>query len=47
MKTLTNAELANINGGAIKWGLITIFGGLISVIAGFIDGFINPLKCRK
>ncbi len=47
---LNKTELLHIKGGAIK-GLayiITIgIGSLVSLIAGIIDGYMNPIKCRK
>lgn len=46
---LEDYELEKIEGGAIK-GLGYIIavgiGGLISLIAGIIDGYMNPIKCR-
>ena len=47
MNTLTNNELNEINGGAIKWGLALVAAGVFSFIAGLVDGLINPIKCRK
>ncbi len=47
---LNENELHQVKGGAIK-GLayiITIgIGSLISLVAGIIDGYTNPLKCRR
>ena len=47
---LNNDELMNVTGGAIK-GLAYIItigvGAIISLIAGIIDGYMNPIKCRK
>ena len=47
---LEKNELFNVTGGAIK-GLayiITIgIGAIISLVAGIIDGYMNPIKCRK
>ena len=47
---LDKSTLLSVKGGAIK-GLayiITIsIGSLVSLIAGIIDGYMNPLKCRR
>ncbi len=47
MKTLSNEELNEINGGAIKWGIVLVATGVFSFIAGLVDGLINPIKCRR
>lgn len=44
MKELTKKELNNISGGGLSTYLI--FGGIITFIVGFIDGFTRPLKCN-
>ncbi len=46
MITLTNQEMLETNGG-ISIGLVTVLIGAIALVAGFIDGYLNPLKCRK
>ncbi len=38
---LTDNELLNINGGAIRWTIGLIVGSLITLIAGIIDGQIK------
>ena len=38
---LSNGELSNIYGGAIKYGWIAAVGGLITLIVGIIDGQIK------
>lgn len=43
---LTDNELLNINGGAIKWTLGFIIGAAITFIAGVIDGYLRPLRCN-
>ncbi len=45
---LTENELANIQGGGSGWvyGLVAGIGALVSLIAGFIDGYLNPTKCN-
>lgn len=46
MKNLTNEELKNVDGGALKLGIgLAIVAGVTFVI-GFIDGLIRPLKCN-
>lgn len=40
-------ELKNINGGAIKLGVVIGIGSLISFLVGVIDGFLRPLTCNK
>ena len=45
-KELNNQELMNINGGAIKWALVAFFAGAGAFIAGIIDGYLRPFKCR-
>lgn len=47
---LSKIELLNVRGGAINAlaYIITIgVGALVSLIAGIIDGYMNPIKCRK
>ncbi|MBR1416381.1 MAG: class IIb bacteriocin, lactobin A/cerein 7B family [Bacilli bacterium] len=43
---MSNEELSNIKGGAFKW---TIIGGIMAIgafVAGIIDGYLRPYKCR-
>lgn len=47
MFILTNEEMNTVSGGAIKLGLAFIIAAGISFVAGIIDGFLNPIKCRK
>lgn len=44
---LSKNELINIHAGASKIGIGIIFGGLITLIVGIIDGYLRPLKCNK
>jgi lactobin A/cerein 7B family class IIb bacteriocin len=41
---MNKEELLNIKGGG--WKSIGIFAGIIIFAIGFIDGFINPIKCN-
>ncbi len=38
---LSEIELSNINGGAIKWTIGLIAGTIFTLIAGIIDGLIK------
>mgnify|MGYP003514638457 CR=1 FL=1 len=42
---LSKTELNNISGGAVS--AYFIFGGIVTFVIGFIDGFTRPLKCNK
>ena len=46
--TLTEKELIEITGGAasLKAAILVGLGGLITLIIGIIDGYINPDKCN-
>lgn len=44
---LTDLELKQVNGGAFKFGLVTIIGAGISFLIGLIDGYMRPLSCNK
>lgn len=46
MKKLNDKELMNVEGGAIKIGLIVGIAAGITFIVGLIDGIIRPLKCN-
>ena len=47
MNKLTNEEMLNIKGGGIKFRLIGVaIGGLITFVAGLINGLVNPQKCN-
>ena len=46
MKELTKNELRQINGGGISIELLTIVTLGVAFVAGIIDGFFRPLKCR-
>ncbi len=46
---LTNKELTEINGGAIKLSMGTslIIGGVASFIIGLVNGYLRPLACSS
>ena len=44
---LSDNEMLNINGGAIRWTIGLIVGSVITLIAGIIDGYLRPLKCNR
>lgn len=46
MNKLTQEEMYEIKGGAVKWGLIAGIGAFASFIIGVIDGYTNPKKCN-
>lgn len=46
MKKLTKDELMNIEGGALKFGILVGIGAAVTFIVGVIDGFVRPLKCN-
>lgn len=46
MKNLNDNELMNIEGGAIKVGLVIGIGAGITFLIGLIDGIFRPLKCN-
>ena len=43
---LNDYELTNINGGAIKWAVVGAIAGLAAFLAGIVDGYLRPFKCR-
>ena len=46
MEILSNEEMLNVKGGAIKFKVIgTIIGGIIVFIIGLADGIVHPKKC--
>ncbi len=44
---LTDNELLSIEGGAVSWGIVALLGGLLTLIAGIVDGYFRPLTCHK
>jgi len=49
MIMLKKDELLEIVGGdgGFSMGLGLIFGGIVVLIAGIIDGYLRPLKCSE
>lgn len=47
--TLNDVELMNISGGAVKTiaAIAIVFGSVFAFVTGIIDGYFNPIKCRK
>ena len=43
---LTKNELLKITGGSINWTTISIIGTIVTFVAGLIDGYLRPIKCR-
>ena len=43
---LTDNEMLNIEGGKVKWSVIGLIGGVLTFLAGIIDGYLRPLKCN-
>lgn len=44
---LNDGELLKIKGGgALTTTLLAVLGGLITLLIGVIDGYMNPLKCN-
>lgn len=44
---IQESELYNITGGAVKYAVWAIIGGLIAMAVGIVDGFLRPLSCNK
>lgn len=42
---MSDQELIAVEGGAIKWGILSILGGIVALIGGFVDGWIRPMRC--
>ena len=43
---LTNEELVDINGGAIRWGIIAGIAAAVTFLIGVVDGIVRPLRCH-
>ena len=46
MINLSDKELMNVGGGAVKIGLVVGIAAGITFLIGLIDGIIRPLKCN-
>ena len=46
MKKLSNQELMEVNGGAVKWAIVGAIAAGVSFLIGVVDGIILPLKCN-
>lgn len=47
MKELNLNEMKEIQGGGVNWTVLAGIGAFISLIAGIVDGYINPKKCNN
>lgn len=47
MKELKETELKEINGGAVKFGIVAAIAAGITFIIGIIDGYKRPLACNR
>ena len=49
MTKLGKDELLEVVGGdgGFSLGLGLIFGGIVVIIAGIVDGYLRPLKCTE
>ena len=46
MKELNNEEMMNVKGGALSFKVAGLIGGALVFLIGFVDGLINPKRCR-
>ncbi len=46
MKSISDNELKNINGGGISLGFIVGLAAGVTFLIGVIDGIVRPLKCN-
>ena len=44
---MTKEELMNVNGGLSIGTICGIVGSVITFILGFLDGYNNPIPCKK
>lgn len=44
---MSNEELQNVYGGAVKWAALGIISTAVTFIIGLVDGYFRPLKCRN
>ena len=45
-KELDDQELMQVTGGAIKWAVVGLIAGIGAFLAGIVDGYLRPFKCR-
>lgn len=46
MRTLSNQEMLDIKGGAVKMGVVAGVAAGIAFVIGILDGLMRPIKCR-
>lgn len=47
MNELSNEEMLNIKGGALKFKMIgAVVGGIVVFIIGVVNGLVNPQRCN-
>ena len=44
---MTKEELENVQGGISIGAICGIVGTVITFVLGFLDGYKNPIACRK
>ena len=44
---LNNEQLREIIGGGNKFAIGVVVSSIITLLAGFLDGYFRPLKCNK
>lgn len=47
MNKLNNIEMYSVDGGAVKWGVVALIGGILTFVVGIVDGYTNPQKCHN
>ncbi len=47
MQQLSDIELNEIKGGQFSFGVALLIIGGLTLIAGIVDGIINPSKCNN
>ncbi len=46
MRTISNQELMNINGGGFSFGILAGIGAFLVLVGGIVDGFLRPKTCN-
>ena len=44
---LSKSELMEVQGGSVKWIILTVGGAIASFLIGFVDGYTRPLACNR